>query len=301
MKNKLFLRGQVVDEATFLHEFNEEKFYQFSMRTDFLENFPVRIPERLQKSGKIEKGKEICLYGDLQSYFDRESGKIRLFCLGDMIGVNPVGDRNFHVLHGHICKKPVYYTVDNAERVSFLLSVERTANISDYIPCVAEGKDVEIIKKIKLGERLVVIGTLQDEKEAQKPLKTVFKTKRIARCGLGYLSETFSLLQEEQKNRQLYDTNPRCDIFQILCDVNPKIKYNPKEIKIRVSEDSFEDTFKAIVFYLAEDYEGNDFVETSYLDFVNTVRKKHICIAYQGDGNCMFNTDSIVDLYDIDR
>ena len=99
----------------------------------------------------------------------------------------------------------------------------------------------------------------------------------------------------------MYDTNPRCDIFQILCDVNPKIKYNPKAIKIRVSEDTFEDTFKAIVFYLAEDYEGNDFVETSYLDFVNTVRKKHICIAYQGDGNCMFNTDAIVDLYDIDR
>ena len=86
MKNNLFLRGQVVDEVTFLHEFNEEKFYQFSMRTDFLENFSVRIPERLQKSGKIEKWKEICLYGDLQSYFDRETGKIRLFCLGDMIG-----------------------------------------------------------------------------------------------------------------------------------------------------------------------------------------------------------------------
>ena len=181
MINQLFLRGQVVSEITFLHEINGEKYYVFSMRTKFLENFPVRIPERLQKSGKIEKGKEISLYGDLRSYFDRETGKIRLFCLGDMIGVNTVGDRNFHVLHGYICKAPVYSTVDNVERASFLFSVERTSTISDYIPCVAEGKDVERIKKISLGERLVVIGTLQDEKEAQKSLKTVFKTKRIAR------------------------------------------------------------------------------------------------------------------------
>lgn len=292
MRNYLFLKGQVVSEITFLHEINGEKYYGFSICTDFLENFPVRIPERLQKSGRIEKGREVCLRGDLQSYFDRESGKICLFCLGDMIGVNPVGDRNFHVLHGYICKTPVYRTVDNVESVSFWLSVERTSTISDYIPCIAEGKDVELIKKIRLGERLVVIGTLQDEKEAQKPLETVFRAKRIARCNAGCLNKTLGFLQEEQKNCQLYDTNPRCDIFQILCDVNPKIKYNPKTTKIN--------GFKAIVFYLAEDYAGNDFVETSYLDFVNTVRKKHICIAYQGDGNCMLNADAIVDLYDID-
>ncbi len=295
MRNHLFLRGQVVSEITFLHEINGEKFYGFSIRTESLENFSVRIPERLQKSGKIEKGKEICLRGDLQSYFDRESGKIRLFCLGDMIPTvefGPVGDRNFHVLHGYICK-PVYSQTDNGEKVRFWLSVKRTQNISDYIPCVAEGKDVELIKKISLGERLVVIGTLQNEKGAQKPLKTVFRAKRIARCGSGCLSETLGQLREAAKNWGLYDTNPRSDVFQILFDVNPTIKYNPKTTKI--------DGFKAIVFYLAEDYAGDDFVEDSYLDFVNKVRKKHICIAYQGDDNCMLNTDAIVDLYDIDE
>ncbi len=184
MRNYLFLKGQVVSEITFLHEINGEKFYGFSIRTESLENFPVRIPERLQKSGKIEKGKEICLRGDLQSYFDRESGKIRLFCLGDMIEINPVGDRNFHVLHGYICKPPVYRKEDNVESVSFWLSVERTQNISDYIPCVAEGKDVELIKKIKLGEKIYVVGCLQSRKDDQKSSEIIFKAKRIGKLGM---------------------------------------------------------------------------------------------------------------------
>ena len=41
----------------------------------------------------------------------------------------------------------------------------------------------------------------------------------------------------------------------------------------------------------------NDFIEKSFLDFFNTVKKQHICVAYQGDSNCMLNTDAIYSLY----
>ena len=181
MRNKLFLKGQVVDEATFLLENHGEKIYRFSMRTNSLENFPIRISEWVIGTAKIEKGKEICIRGDLQSYFDRESGKICLFCLGDFWDRSSIGDRSFHVLHGYICKPPVYRTVDNAERACFWLSAERTATISDYIPCVAAGKDVELIKKIKLGEKICVVGCLQNRKDDQRSSEIILKTKRIGK------------------------------------------------------------------------------------------------------------------------
>lgn len=293
MSNKMYLKGQVIDDAKFICEADGKKMFTFSIRTADMESFPIILSE--EKLNRAEKGKTVCIRGDLQSQMQHDGGQISLCCrLGDFdfIEFGCDADRLFHTLHGYICKEPVYRTLGDSEKVFFLLSVKRETNISDYIPCVAEGEDVELVKKISIGERLVVVGGLEDSKDLKAP---IFKVKKIARCGGEYLKATLSWLQSEEKNRQLYDACLLYDIFQILCDVNPIVKYNSKKTKIK----SLYEIFKAIVFGLAEDYEGNDFVEASYLDFINDIKKQHICIAYLGDVNCMINTDAIETLYKI--
>lgn len=83
---------------------------------------------------------------------------------------------------------------------------------------------------------------------------------------------------------------PMYDLFEILCEGNPKIKYNPQITKIKSRD--------AIVFYLAEECGGDDFIEDSFVGFVNAI-KKPICIAYQGYDECMINTDALFFLYKI--
>lgn len=287
----MYLKGQVIDDAKFICEVDGKKTFTFSLRTADMESFPIIISERMLN--RVEKGKPIRVRGDLQSQVQNDDGKISLCChlfaFEDLWGD---ADRLFHTLHGYICKEPIYRKQGDSEKAFFILSVKRDANISDYIPCVAEGEDVELIRKISIGERLVVVGGLKDDRDLKEP---IFNVKKIARCGGKYLKETLSWLQSEEKNRQLYDTCLQYDIFQVLCDVNPIIKYNSKKMKIKI----FNERAKAIAFGLAEDYEGNDFVQASYLDFVKDVQKQHICVAYQGDVNCMLNTDAIVTLYKI--
>ena len=290
MRTTMYLKGQGIDEPKLLREEGERQIFTFSIRTADMECFPVRMWKGLMEKFEIEKGKTVHLSGHLQSFVEKNSGKNSLYHSCDMIEWRSDDDRLLHTFHGYICKEPIYSKSGDKEKVCFLLSVERESNISDYIPCVVDGDNVELIKKISIGERIAVVGGLEDDKELKEP---VFKVNKIARCGAEEIKETLNWLYAEEKNRKLYYTAPSYHLFQMLCDVNPQIKYNPQITKIKASDFLFD----AIVFYLAEECQENDFIEKSFLDFFNTVKKQHICIAYQGDSNCMLNTDAIYDLY----
>lgn len=290
MRTTLYLKGQVIDEPKFICEVDEKQIFAFLIRTVDMERFPVRMSKGLMEKFGIEKGKTVHLSGYLQSSVEKASGKNSLYCFCDMIEWRWDEDRLLHMFHGYICKEPLYSKSGDKEKVSFLLSVERDSKISDYIPCVVDGDAVELIKEISIGERIVVVGGLEDDKELKE---SVFKVNKIARCGAEEIKETLNWLYAEEKNRKLYYTAPYYELFQVLCDVNPQIKYNPQITKIKSSDFLFD----AIVFYLAEECQENEFIEKSFLDFFNTVKKQHICIAYQGDSNCMLNTDAIYDLY----
>lgn len=290
MRAMLYLKGQVIDEPKFICEVDEKQIFTFFIRTADMERFPIRMSKGLMEKAGIEKGKTVHLSGHLQSYVETGSGKNSLYHSCDMIEWRWDKDRLLHTFHGYICKEPVYSKSGDKEKVSFLLSVERDSKISDYIPCVVDGDDVELIKEISIGERIVVVGGLEDDKDWKEP---AFKVRKIARYGAEHLNETIRWLHAAEKNRKLYYTAPSYHLFQVLCDVNPKIKYNPQITKIKASDFLFD----AIVFYLAEECRENDFIEKSFLDFFNAVKKQHICIAYQGDCNCMLNTDAIYDMY----
>lgn len=290
MRTTLYLKGQVIDEPKFLREEGERQIFTFSIRTADMECFPVRMWKVLMEKFEIEKGKTVHLSGYLQSFVEKSGGKNSLYHSCDMIEWRSDDDRLLHTFHGYICKEPIYSKSGVKEKVCFLLSVERESNISDYIPCVVDGANVELIKKISIGERIAVVGGLEDDKDSKEP---VFKVKKTTRCGAEYLKETINWFYAEEKNRKLYYTAPSYHLFQILCDINPQIKYNPQITKIKASDFLFD----AIVFYLAEECQENDFIEKSFLDFFNTVKKQHICVAYQGDSNCMLNTDAIYSLY----
>ena len=73
------------------------------------------------------------------------------------------------VLIGFICKKPIYrQTPFGREIADVLLAVNRAYNKSDYIPCIAWGRNARFCQKIEVGTEVKVIGRVQSRMYEKK-------------------------------------------------------------------------------------------------------------------------------------
>ena len=182
--NKVYVMGEIVSDATFSHEVYGEGFYEFFVKVMRLSGqadiLPVTLSERLIQGGALCKGKTICAVGQFRSYNKIEGGKSRLMLtvfvrelLDDEQGKNP----NSVLLSGYICKPPVYRTTPfNREIADVLLAVNRAYNKSDYIPCIAWGRNARFVKNLSVGDKIAVSGRIQSREYQKKLSETELKT-----------------------------------------------------------------------------------------------------------------------------
>ena len=91
----------------------------------------------------------------------------------DDYGKNP----NNIVLCGYICKPPIYRTTPfNREIADILVAVNRAYNKSDYIPCIAWGRNAIYIAEQIVGTEIRSIGRFQS-REYQKRIGEEFETR----------------------------------------------------------------------------------------------------------------------------
>ena len=84
----------------------------------------------------------------------------------DVPGRNP----NSILLGGYICKPPIYRTTPfNREISDLLVAVNRAYNKSDYIPCIAWGRNARFVQDLTVGSRIMLSGRIQS-REYQKRL-----------------------------------------------------------------------------------------------------------------------------------
>ncbi len=172
--NKVYLRGTVVDTPVFSHEVFEDKFYEFSLKVPRLsESFdyvPVTISERLMDNSFIA-GKEITINGQFRSYNKQVDGKSKLVLTvfaREVLENDELINPNTIELDGFVCKEPIFRTTPfKREICDVLVAVNRAYNKSDYIPCIAWGRNARFVKDIKVGERVKVFGRIQS-REYQK-------------------------------------------------------------------------------------------------------------------------------------
>ncbi len=182
--NRVYVMGEIVSDATFSHEVYGEGFYEFFVRVMRLSGqadvLPVTLSERLIQDGMLGKGKTICAVGQFRSYNKIENGKSRLMLtvfvrelLEELPGKNP----NNILLSGYICKPPVYRTTPfNREIADVLIAVNRAYNKSDYIPCIAWGRNARFVKNLAVGDRIAVSGRIQSREYQKKLSETEVKT-----------------------------------------------------------------------------------------------------------------------------
>ena len=175
--NKVYVMGEIVSDATFSHEVYGEGFYEFFVKVMRLSGqadiLPITLSERLIQGGLLGKGKTICALGQFRSYNKIENGKSRLMLtvfVRELLDELPDRNPNSILLSGYICKPPVYRTTPfNREIADVLIAVNRAYNKSDYIPCIAWGRNARFVQNLGVGDRIAVSGRIQS-REYQKKL-----------------------------------------------------------------------------------------------------------------------------------
>ena len=173
--NKVYIYGEVLSKANFSHEVYGEGFYEMNVsvkrlsgQTDVL---PVTISERLMEAKKLEIGSIICAIGQFRSYNKIIDGKSRLMLtvfVRELCDEEYPQNPNSIALSGYICKPPIYRTTPFSREIAdLLIAVNRAYNKSDYIPCIAWGRNARFASSLAVGEKIAIAGRIQS-REYQK-------------------------------------------------------------------------------------------------------------------------------------
>ena len=177
--NKVYLSGTVESNPVFSHETFGEAFYEVNLLVPRLSNqldkVPVTVSEKLLSGGKFEIGKYVCIKGQFRSYNKLENGKSKLMLTVFVREVVEfVEDMNPNVIEivGYICKEPTYRTTPfNREICDVLIAVNRAYNKSDYLPCIAWGRNAKYVSELAVGSKVSIVGRIQS-REYQKHTET---------------------------------------------------------------------------------------------------------------------------------
>lgn len=175
--NKVFISGEIVSDAEFSHEVYGEGFYEMNVLVKRLSGqgdiLPVTVSERLIADKNLKKSATINALGQFRSYNKLVDGKSKLMLtvfVRELIDGVTVKNPNSIVLSGYICKPPIYRTTPfNREIADILIAVNRSYNKSDYIPCIAWGRNARFAKNLGVGEKIAIAGRIQS-REYQKRL-----------------------------------------------------------------------------------------------------------------------------------
>lgn len=182
--NRVTIAGEVVSDLVFSHETYGEKFYELTLKvarlSDIFDIIPVTISERLLMDNDIKLGSKIAGSGQFRSYNKLEDGKSKLMLtvfLRELLPYNEVENSNTIDIVGYVCKEPVFRTTPfKREIADVLLAVNRSYNKSDYLPCIAWGRNARFVKNFEIGDKVSVSGRIQS-REYQKKIGEELITK----------------------------------------------------------------------------------------------------------------------------
>lgn len=187
--NHLVLVGRITSDKRFSHEIYGEKFYIFDVEVPRLSGnsdlIPVTISERLVPTDELTIGKKIMVEGQFRSYNSYEGERNRLVLtvfvkelqfLEDVEMTDEEAKQDLKenisnevTLIGYVCKTPIYRQTPFGREISdILLAVNRAYNKSDYIPCIAWGRNARFCENMQVGTELKIIGRVQSRAYEKK-------------------------------------------------------------------------------------------------------------------------------------
>lgn len=183
--NHLVLVGKVTSDKRFSHEIYGEKFYIFDLAVPRLSGnadiIPITVSERLLSINDLTIDSKITVEGQFRSYNSYENERNKLVLTVFAKDIKFIEDQEAEIevskdvvsnevtLNGYICKKPIYrQTPFGREIADLLLAVNRAYNKSDYIPCIAWGRNARFCENIPVGTEVKIVGRVQSRTYEKK-------------------------------------------------------------------------------------------------------------------------------------
>ena len=221
--NYLTLVGKVTGEKRFSHEIYGERFYIFNLEIPRLSGnsdiIPITVSERLIQEETLQEGKKLLIKGQFRSYNSYENEKNRLILTvftKDIVELKEEDEEeeneivkkdivtNEVVLIGYICKKPIYRQTPFGREISdILLAVNRAYNKSDYIPCIAWGRNARFCQNLEVGSQVKIVGRVQSRTYEKKHEDGTVETRVAYEVSIGSLE----VIEEKNTEKEVETEN----------------------------------------------------------------------------------------------
>jgi len=171
--NFIEVGGSILTDLVFSHEIYGEGFYRFDVGVERLSGtadaLPVTVSERIIDKHTMKPGQLVLIRGQIRSYnsyveADRKNKLVLTVFARDIelldAPVEPSPNDVF--LNGYLCKAPIYRTTPFGREIADLLvAVNRSYNKSDYIPCIAWGRNARYAGRLAVGDNIRLWGRMQ--------------------------------------------------------------------------------------------------------------------------------------------
>ena len=176
--NVATLCGVVQSKPVYSHQMYGEGFYESVLNvprlSEQLDSIPFTISERLLHDADIKEGSTVTFLGQLRSYNKIVDGKSKLLLtlfVREILENDESRNPNIIDIVGYVCKDPIYrMTPFKREICDVLLAVNRAYNKSDYLPCIAWGRNAKYVSELSVGAKVNIVGRIQS-REYQKKLE----------------------------------------------------------------------------------------------------------------------------------
>ena len=175
--NRIIATGRLEGELELSHEVMNEPFYTGILAVRRLsgtvDRLPVTIPGKLMALLPEVRSQLMLVSGQVRSYNKVVDGAGRLMVTLFVQGMSQTNENdtlNRVTLTGALCKPPVYRSTPFGREIcDMMLAVNRAFGKSDYIPCIAWGRNAQYASRFAVGDRVRLTGRLQS-REYQKLL-----------------------------------------------------------------------------------------------------------------------------------
>lgn len=181
--NNITLAGVVEKEPEYSHEVFGEGYYIFMLKCSRTsgnkDTLPVMISDRLVDIREIKVGQVVTVLGQIRSFnrhIDDVKSKLILSVFARELEILaqdatelPLENINTVMLDTYICKLPIYRcTPKGREIADILVAVNRPYGKSDYIPCIAWGRNARFAGGLEVGEHIQIQGRFQSREYTKK-------------------------------------------------------------------------------------------------------------------------------------
>lgn len=172
--NIALITGEICTLPVLSHSFKGENFYTMPVKVKRLSDVYDYITVTLQENMifGLEEGQVVTVCGQYRSYnnYSGVGNKLILTLFANEIREEcETENPNTIYLNGYICKQPVYRTTPFGREITdIIVAVNRNFGKSDYIPCIAWGRNAKYAARLNVGDNIEIWGRIQSRNYKKK-------------------------------------------------------------------------------------------------------------------------------------